>query len=85
MTKTGKPDAYWAGVMSLYAQGKYTFTTGKRPGSRRWRAVMLRIADCPLTPLKGQTTVRKLDIFGKRIPSKCGYHQVNDAIESLNL
>ncbi|TDH00137.1 hypothetical protein EPR50_G00184770 [Perca flavescens] len=75
MTKTGKPDAYWAGVMSLYAQGKYTFTTGKRPGSRRWRAVMLRIADCPLTPLKGQTTVRKLDIFGKTIPCKCGYHQ----------
>ena len=37
MTKTGKPDSRWAGVMTLYAQGKYKCSTGQRPGDRRWR------------------------------------------------
>lgn len=82
MTKTGKPDSYWAGVMSLYAQGKHKFSTGQRPGARRWRAVMVRIAACPLTPLHG-LTVRKYDIFGKRVPFKCVYHEVSDDIESV--
>lgn len=42
---------------------------------------MERIKDCPLTPSYGQT-VRKFDIFGKKIPCKCGYHEVG---EKLNL
>ncbi|CAL8392049.1 unnamed protein product [Arctogadus glacialis] len=65
MTKTGKPDSHWAGVMTLYAQGKYKFSTGQRPGGRRWRAVIQRINACPLTPVFNQTP-RKYDIFGKR-------------------
>ncbi|XP_071345421.1 immunoglobulin kappa light chain-like [Trachinotus anak] len=28
MTKTGRPDSYWAGVLSQYDQGKYWFSTG---------------------------------------------------------
>ncbi|CAL8320109.1 unnamed protein product [Gadus morhua 'NCC'] len=74
MTKTGKPDSHWAGVMTLYAQGKYKFSTGQRPGGRRWRAVIQRINACPLTPVFNQTP-RKYDIFGKKINCECGYHE----------
>ncbi|XP_041660206.1 uncharacterized histidine-rich protein DDB_G0274557-like [Cheilinus undulatus] len=74
MTKTGKPDEYWAGVLSLYAQGKYRFSTGKKPGAKRWKAVIQRIDACPLTPVFNQR-VREYDIFGKRIPCRCGYHR----------
>lgn len=84
MPKQGKTDAEWAGVMVLYAQGKHKFSTGAKPGSRRWRAVIERIKGCPLTPWFGQT-VRTTDIFGKKIPCRCGYHEVSDVIESLNL
>ncbi|XP_073724498.1 uncharacterized protein [Misgurnus anguillicaudatus] len=73
MPKQGKPDSFWTGVMMLFAQGKYKFSTGQRPGSRRWKAVLERIKNCPLTPAYG-LTVRKKDIFGKNIPCKCGYH-----------
>ncbi|XP_027876109.1 uncharacterized protein LOC114146335 [Xiphophorus couchianus] len=76
MTKTGKPDSYWAGVMQLYAQGKFRFTTGKRPGARRWKSVIQRIDTCPLTPAFNQK-VRTIDIFGKKIPCNCGYHTSN--------
>lgn len=51
MTKTGKPDAYWAGILYQYAQEKYRFTTVKKLGSRTWKAVMQCIDACPLTPL----------------------------------
>ncbi|XP_053301817.1 uncharacterized protein LOC128460597 [Pleuronectes platessa] len=30
MTKTGKPDSYWEGIMYQYAQGKYRFSTVRR-------------------------------------------------------
>ncbi|KAM8857498.1 uncharacterized protein ACB058_009160 isoform 2-T2 [Synchiropus picturatus] len=78
MPKSGKPDSFWAGVMSLYAQGKYRFSTGQRPGSRRWRAVNERIQSCPLTPQFGET-VRKTDIFGRKIPCVCGYHESGES------
>ena len=84
MPKTGKTDAEWAGIMVLYAQGKYKFSTGARPGSKRWKAVLERILDCPLTPRFGQA-VRTTDIFGKKIPCKCGYHEVSDITASLHL
>lgn len=83
MPKQGKSDAYWAGVMILFAQGKHKFSTGQRPGSRRWKSVIERIKNCPLTPVFG-LTVGKFDIFGKRIPCKCGYHDVSNVIKSLN-
>ena len=84
MPKEGKPDSYWAGVMVQFAQGKHKFSTGQRPGGRRWRAVIERIKNCPLTPIFG-LAVRKFDIFGKKIPCKCGYHDVSIVIESLNI
>ena len=83
MTKTGKPDSHWAGVMTLYAQGKYKFSTGQRPGGRRWRAVIQRINACPLTPVFNQTP-RKYDIFGKKINCECGYHEVGGIIQQLS-
>ncbi|XP_055011456.1 uncharacterized protein LOC129409435 [Boleophthalmus pectinirostris] len=83
MPKSQKPDAHWAGVMSLYAQGKYKFSTGQRPGSRRWRAVLQRIQSCPLTPLVFGQTVRKVDIFGKTIPCQCGYHESGKQAQAL--
>ncbi|MED6250323.1 hypothetical protein ATANTOWER_029397 [Ataeniobius toweri] len=76
MMKTGKRDAYWVGVMQLYAQGKFRFTTGKRPGDRRWKAVIQQIDACLLTPVFNQK-VRTIDVFGKKIPCKCGYHKSN--------
>jgi len=77
MTKTGKPDGYWTGIMYQYALGKYKFTTGKRPGSRKWKAVIQQIDACPLTPVFNQQ-VRYYDIFGRRIPCSCGYHKVSN-------
>ena len=61
----------------------YTFSTGQRPGGRRWRAVIQRINACPLTPLFNQTP-RKYDIFGKKINCECGYHEVGGIIQQLS-
>ena len=77
MTKTGKPDAYWEGIMYQYAQGKYRFTTGKKPGAKKWKAVMQLINSCPLTPVYN-LPIREYDIFGNRIPCKCRYHMVSN-------
>ncbi|XP_037643681.1 uncharacterized protein LOC119498739 [Sebastes umbrosus] len=74
MTKTGKPDSYWASILHQYAQGKYKFTTGKKPGARKWKAVMKRIDTCPLTPVFNQRP-REYTIFGKKILCQCGYHK----------
>lgn len=71
MTKTGKPDSYWHDIMCKYAQGKYHFTTGKKPGVKKWKDALDRINNCPLHK---QTCV--FDICGNRIPCKCGYHKV---------
>lgn len=43
---------------------------------------MERIAACLLTPVHS-VAVCKLDVFGKRIPCKCGDHQVSDDITSV--
>jgi hypothetical protein len=71
MTKTGKPDSYWHDIMLKYAQGKYHFTTGKKPGAKKWKDALEKINNCPL-----HKQTRVYDIFGKRIPCKCGYHKV---------
>ncbi len=46
MTKTGS--AYWNDICHRYAQGTFQFSTGKRPGSRKWKEVLVRIDVCPL-------------------------------------
>ncbi|CAB1435053.1 unnamed protein product [Pleuronectes platessa] len=74
MTKTGKPDAYWEGIMYQYAQGKYRFSTDKKPGSKKWKAVMQLISSCPLTPIYN-LPIREIDIFGGQIACKCRYHK----------
>ncbi|KAJ4925484.1 hypothetical protein JOQ06_018214 [Pogonophryne albipinna] len=73
MTKTGKPDGCWAGIMHQYAQGKHRFSTGQRPKSKKWKSVIQRIDACPLKPIFN-LPVRYIDIFGRRILCKCGYH-----------
>ncbi|KAK1893377.1 50S ribosomal protein L2 [Dissostichus eleginoides] len=80
MTKTGKPDGCWAGIMHQYAQGKHRFSTGQRPKSKKWRSVIQRIDACPLTPIFN-LPLRYIDIFGRRILCKCGYH-VNTRCDS---
>jgi len=80
MTKTGQPDAYWADVLKKYAIGKFKFSTGKRPKSKRWKAAIHCIDACPLTPVYN-LPVRHFDIFGKRIDCKCGYHKVRHEFE----
>ncbi|KAM3585478.1 uncharacterized protein V6R79_018457 [Siganus canaliculatus] len=78
MTKTGKPDSYWAGVLSLYSQGKFKFTTGKKPGAKKWKAAMQCIDSCPLTPVFNQQ-FRERDIFGKIISCRCGFHRTSSS------
>ncbi|KAI4805633.1 hypothetical protein KUCAC02_010236 [Chaenocephalus aceratus] len=78
MTKTGKPEGCWAGIMHQYAQGKHRFSTGQRPESKKWKSVIQRIDACPLTP-KFNLPVRYIDIFGRRILCKCGYHVLDPA------
>lgn len=71
MTKTGKPDSYWHDIMCKYAQGKYHFSTGKKPGMKKWKHALDRINNCPL-----HNQTHACDVFGKRITCKCGYHKV---------
>ncbi|XP_060951874.1 uncharacterized protein LOC133028863 [Limanda limanda] len=74
MTKTGKPDSYWEAIMYQYAQGKFRFSTGKKPGGKKWKAVMQLIKSCPLIPIFN-LPIREIDIFGGQIACKCGYHK----------
>lgn len=71
MTKTGKPDSYWHGILVKYAQGKYHFTTGKKPGAKKWKDALEKINQCPL-----HKQTRLYDVFGKIVCCKCGYHKV---------
>jgi len=70
MTKTGKSSAYWTDICHRYAQGTFQFTTGKRPGSKKWKEALERIDACPLQ--KGN----KVDLFGRHIVCTCGFHKV---------
>ncbi|KAL1276317.1 hypothetical protein QQF64_035940 [Cirrhinus molitorella] len=63
MTKTGKPDSYWHDIMTKYAQGKYHFTTGKKPG---WKDTLEKINICPL---HRQTRVWDIEL---RFPANAG-------------
>ncbi|KAI9541789.1 hypothetical protein NQZ68_027154 [Dissostichus eleginoides] len=63
--------------MHQYAQGKHRFSTGQRPKSKKWRSVIQRIDACPLTPIFN-LPLRYIDIFGRRILCKCGYHVSGD-------
>ncbi|XP_033752725.1 uncharacterized protein LOC117336340 [Pecten maximus] len=74
MPKKGQPDSYWEGVMKQYAAGKFKFSTGKKPGSRKWKDTIRKIDECP-RHLKMQT----VDLLGRRILCKCGYHKKNVA------
>ncbi|XP_059923854.1 uncharacterized protein LOC132469801 [Gadus macrocephalus] len=40
MTKTGKSDSYWRDLCIKYAQGQYRFSTGKRPGAKKWKKAL---------------------------------------------
>lgn len=66
MTKTGKPDSYRQGVITLYAQRKHTFSKGQRPGGKRWR-VVIGFTACPLTRVFGQIP-RKQRHFWEKDP-----------------
>ncbi|KAL0154404.1 hypothetical protein M9458_050297, partial [Cirrhinus mrigala] len=69
MTKTGKSSAYWTDICHRYAQGTFQFSTGKRPGSRKWKEALERIDACPLQ--RGN----KVDLFGRHIVCACGFHK----------
>ncbi|KAG7325712.1 hypothetical protein KOW79_010637 [Hemibagrus wyckioides] len=70
LTKTGKPDTFWHDIMFKYAQGKYHFTTGKKPGAKKWKDVLHSINNCPL-----HNKTHSHNIFGQSIICKCGYHK----------
>ncbi|XDV31499.1 hypothetical protein PO909_002490 [Leuciscus waleckii] len=66
MTKTGKPDSYWRDICLKYAQGQYHFSTGKRPGAKKWKKALEKIDACPL-----QSHSTK-DLFGRSLPQEAG-------------
>ncbi|XP_057204598.1 uncharacterized protein LOC130563187 [Triplophysa rosa] len=72
MTKTGKSSAYWSDICHRYAQGTFQFSTGKRPGSRKWKEALERIDAFPLQ--RGN----KVDLFGRHIACTCGFHKSTD-------
>ncbi|KAA0714614.1 hypothetical protein E1301_Tti020312 [Triplophysa tibetana] len=72
MTKIGKSSAYWNDVCQRYAQGTFQFSTGKRPGTRKWKEVLERIDACPLQ------WGNKVDLFGRHIACTCGFHKSTD-------
>ncbi len=69
MTKTGKSSAYWSDICHRYAQGNFQFSTGKRPGSRKWKEALKRIDACRLQ--RGN----KVDLFDRRKVCTCGFHK----------
>ena len=66
MTKKGKGYAYWRQTMHMYAQGQYKFGTGQKPGSKKWKAVLLKIDACPRHNKNG------MDLLGRTITCNCG-------------
>ena len=70
MPKKGQSDAYWVDIMKRYARREYQFSTGKKPGHKKWKMVLGTIDACPKN--KGQRT----DVFGRHVICKCGYHKV---------
>ncbi|CAM4558981.1 unnamed protein product [Leuciscus chuanchicus] len=72
MTKTGKPDSYWRDICLKYAQGQYHFSTGKRPGAKKWKKALEKIDACPL-----QSHSTK-DLFGRSLRCSCGFHKPAD-------
>ncbi|KAK0152989.1 hypothetical protein N1851_005364 [Merluccius polli] len=70
MTKTGKPDSYWRDICTKYAQGQYHFSTGKRPGAKKWKKALEKIDACPL-----QSQGATKDLFGRSLQCSCGFHK----------
>ncbi|XP_057715461.1 uncharacterized protein LOC130931029 isoform X2 [Corythoichthys intestinalis] len=68
MTKTGKPDTYWKDVCFKYARGQFHFSTGKRPGAKKWKTALAKIEECPL---KNSHTK---DLIGGNLRCTCGFH-----------
>lgn len=74
MTKTGKPDTYWKDICIKYAQGQYHFSTGKRPGAKKWEKGPREYIDA--CPLQSHTK----DLFGRSLLCSCGFHKVDEII-----
>ncbi|KAL7375848.1 hypothetical protein ABVT39_025329 [Epinephelus coioides] len=69
MTKTGKPDSYWKDICIKYAQGKFHFSAGKRPGAKKWKKALEKIDACPL-----QSHTK--DLFRRNLRCSCGFHKL---------
>lgn len=78
MPKTGKPDAYWdRDICIKYAQGQYHFSTGKRPGSKKWRKALENIDACPR-----QSHTK--DLLERSLQCSCGFHEVGEKCRILS-
>ena len=78
MPKTGKSDAHWRQLLQEYAAGTFLFTTGKKPGAKKWKAELKKIDDCPL---QGSTVT--VDLFKNPIKCRCGYQKQKQPIPKL--
>ena len=78
MTKTGKSDSYWRDLCIKYAQDQYRFSTGKRPGAKKWKKALENIDACPLQSHSGSK-----DLFGRSLQCSCGFHKVCEIIFPL--
>ena len=85
MTKPGKPDSYWRDLCIKYAQGLYRFSTGKRPGAKKWKKALENIDACHCRAIvvvricSGEAfsapvaSTRYVKLF-----SPCGFHKVSE-------
>ena len=70
MPKKGQPDFYWKSKLQEYAQGRFHFKTGQKPGNKKWKAELQKINGCP------RHGGGQCDINGNYIHCVCGYHKV---------
>ena len=69
MTKTGKPDIYWAAFLKEYANGRKKFSSGQRPKTKKWKAAVKNIESCPR-----HNNASGKDMFGNVLVCLCTYH-----------
>ena len=71
MPKKGRTDAYWNDQLRQFANGEVKFGVGQTPGKPKWKEALKKVMACPR-----HGRVQTIDLLGRTIPCKCGYHEV---------
>ena len=75
MPRAGKSDAEWEATLRQYANGKFQFKTGQKPGKEKWRKAVKEIECCPT-----HRGASKPDANHNPPSCSCGYHEVRAII-----